>query len=140
MIVWGVTPWELDDIALKIGVHVHALPAGIGRRGEPKSDFVLKLESEKYRRRGFNGRRIAAVCWHGHRDFMLELFDRFPDARIKSAMADYRGREDFLYSFEATGSRNIGSIREPMRYDEACDCDLSEVPELHAVFGYSERS
>lgn len=38
-------------------------------------------------------RRIAD--WHGHRDFFMEVYERAPEARIKTAMADCRGSEDF---------------------------------------------
>jgi len=44
---------------------------------------------------GFRGRRLPYVTWEGHREFMRIIFRDFPEARIKTALADYRGRDDF---------------------------------------------
>lgn len=41
------------------------------------------------------GRRNPYVTWEGHREFMRIIFRDYPEARIKSAIADYKGREDF---------------------------------------------
>lgn len=50
---------------------------------------------DDYRSYGQGGRRIHAVNWYGHRDFMRQLFDRDPDATLDSALARYHGREQF---------------------------------------------
>jgi len=42
-----------------------------------------------------HGRRLPYVTWEGHREFMRILFRDHPEARIKTAIADYRGRKDF---------------------------------------------
>lgn len=78
-------------------------------------------------RRSHSGRRMAAACWHAHRDVLAELFNQVPDATVRTALATYRGRDGFLDWFELTGATNIGSIAEPMRMDEACDCLLREL-------------
>ena len=81
---------------------------------------------DRYRayRDSFGGgvRRIHAVCWHGHRDWMRALFALDPDARIKTAMADYRESDGFERVFPATGDRNIGSQMHPLIYRDACYC------------------
>ena len=69
-----------------------------------------------------NERRVFAVCWHGHRDFMLALFDRDPDARIKSAMADYKGALDFLDKYPDTAYGNVGSQMYPQYASDVCKC------------------
>lgn len=73
-------------------------------------------------RRSKTGRRIAAACWHAHRDIMAEIFSQYPDARLVSQLADYKNRVDFLASFPGTGATNLGSIAKPMRADTACNC------------------
>lgn len=78
-------------------------------------------------RRSNTGRRIAAACWHAHRDIMQAIFAAYPDARLHSALADYRGQSDFLASFPATGATNCGSIANPLRADNACDCNNNGV-------------
>jgi hypothetical protein len=133
MDAWGFTKEDLERVGADVGVRVQAGPTQHGRGGVPRVSFTLKLADERYRRRGFTGRRIAAVCWHGHRDFMRACFALNPDGRIKSAMADYAGADEFERLFEGTGARNIGSMVQPMLYREACDCDLANVPELLAA-------
>lgn len=71
-----------------------------------------------------NGRRVSAVCWHGHRDVMMRLFDRHPEARLKTALADYRGREDFLAKYRDTFGRGNG-WNVCLSYGEACVCEGS---------------
>ena len=90
------------------------------------SRFRVKLgvanSREKYGRRSHSGRRVAALCWHGFRDYFIALFDESPDAVVRTAQATYKGRDGFEASFEATGCVNIGSMAQPMPYFEACDC------------------
>lgn len=44
------------------------------------------MSSPRYQRRSVDGaRRVAAVCWHGHRDFLRALFERAPKARVQTA-------------------------------------------------------
>lgn len=73
-------------------------------------------------RRSHQGRRIAAACWHAHRDYFRALYKLSPAALIKSAVATYDGAEDFERTFPGTGYRNIGSRAEPLSFHDACDC------------------
>jgi hypothetical protein len=68
------------------------------------------------------GRRVFAVCWHGHRDFMQEVFRRDPDARIKTAMADYRGAADFEAKYHETAYWQVGAPIAPVFAAEVCKC------------------
>lgn len=69
--------------------------------------FTLRPVGETYRthrpdkkvKAGY--RRLWAVSYEGHRQFMARLFDLDPSARIKSWIADWNGRE----YFEANTSR-----------------------------------
>lgn len=67
-------------------------------------------------------RKIHAVCWHGHYEYLRRLFERFPNARVSTAFADYRGIRGFADNFEATGYRNIGAPVMPVSMREACYC------------------
>jgi len=116
MHVWGVSDADLSRIANEVGVEM---------RGTAKAFRILPIPGGRYQRLSHDGtRRVHAVCWHGHRDFMVRLFDEYPEARLKSAMADYRGRDDFIETHEATASRNIGSIMNPTQYGMACLCHV----------------
>lgn len=68
------------------------------------------------------GRRINAVCWHGYRDVLIELFNIEPDVKVYTAMAKYRGRDEFYREFPKTGERNVGSVMYPVTMPETCDC------------------
>lgn len=73
---------------------------------------------------GFNSvRRINAVCWHGYRDVLIAVFDAHPDAKVRTALAKYLGKESFYREFPATGDKNIGSQMYPARMPDLCDCD-----------------
>jgi hypothetical protein len=53
---------------------------------------------------------------------MRHLLALRPDARIKTAFADYRGLSDFLDTAPATGYANVGSMMYPVQMREACFC------------------
>ncbi len=67
-------------------------------------------------------RRVAAVCWHGHRDFMLKLFDLLPTLTLRTGLTTYKGKEDFENKFPSTGEKYIGTTYEPCYYSDACFC------------------
>lgn len=41
------------------------------------------------------GRRVHAVCWHGHRDWMRAVFAQCPDALIATQLITYLNAADF---------------------------------------------
>lgn len=86
--------------------------------------FTLTVEDTKRPgyRRGPSGRKVAAACWHAHRDIMQAIFDQFPHARLISTMARYNGAGDFERNFRKTGQQNVGSMFAPLYMMEACDC------------------
>jgi hypothetical protein len=86
--------------------------------GIPHQRYKVRLFpiSEQYRKLRYpfssgpdagKARRIYAVCWHGHRDFMVKLFDDFPDATLRSGYLtrggiEYRGQESFEVTHQDT--------------------------------------
>lgn len=127
MKVWNVPSGEIHRIVGDVSSRLYnenltfkRLPEEIGLA----LSFTLTVHksSGPGARRGERGRRIAAACWHAHRDVMVAIFTEYPDARIKTHQADYRGAEDFVAKFEATGNVNIGSQMFPLYYVEACEC------------------
>ena len=105
MKVWGVTEGELRAAASEAGVAIHNDYFGHGIEADGRAlRFRLNVDRSQprdengnlpFQRIGYRGRRIAAVSWEGHREFMRILFRDHPEARLKSAVADYRGRDDF---------------------------------------------
>ena len=79
-------------------------------------------------RRSATGRKVAAACWHVHRDFMRALYIQAPEAVIITALARYEGAQNFEEIFTATGHGNIGSAANPQCMRNACEC-IDESPE-----------
>ena len=97
------------------------------REPERKGNFLhftlkVKDSSGPGARRSHSGRKLASACWHVHRDLMMLIFDRHPDAILVTALARYEGRDDFYNKFEATGNVNIGSQFQPITMQDACEC------------------
>lgn len=66
-------------------------------------------------------RRIYAVCWHGHRDFMRSAFAAGA-TRISTSFTTYYGGEDFERNYRYTGHRNVGSMMRPQSACDVCTC------------------
>lgn len=113
----GTITLERAAIAARV-LLVKVRPQGLG------IEFTLGPAGETWRRKGNAGQRVGGVCWHGHRAFMEELFKRSPNTVLKSHMATYRGRIEFYAEHDATGNRNIGSVKQPLAYRRACDCPV----------------
>jgi hypothetical protein len=73
-------------------------------------------------RTSWSGRHAHAACWHAYRDVLAELFERFPRATVRTALAVYRGREGFERHYPATAYVNVGSQMQPAHMPELCDC------------------
>lgn len=86
--------------------------------------FTITVKDSKNvgAKRGVSGRRISAACWHAHRDLMRNIFKANPDARLKTMLADYKGKQDFENKFQETGYVNVGSYFNPLEACNACEC------------------
>ena len=74
----------------------------------------LKLGSRK---------KVHAVCWHGYRDFLIELYNiSGNNFRVVTAQATYNNKDDFYSKYPSTGQNNIGSMVDPLNYEDACNC------------------
>jgi hypothetical protein len=128
MKVWNVTPQYLEAVARTTGVEL----SPIVKRGRALQ-FTLRPKGEHYRRRSPGGRRIAAVCWHGHRDFFRTLFWMAPEAKVSTAQTRRLPRGERFYTRDTFSERyprtdaNIGSLFEPARYSDCCDCGSEAV-------------
>jgi len=113
------TRWRLR---LLPQVHPWNLTKGGRRRPGPHGDTKYQRESVGY---STAGRRVHAVCWHGHRDFFRAVYDREPEAIFRTVLTTYKGWADFESHYSATGSRNIGPPIAPVPVSEACRCQSS---------------
>ena len=91
--------------------------------------LVKKKENKNYQRKGFyntkNGtpRKVNAICWHGFRDFLTELYEIYSDLRVFTAQITYNNKEDFELKYPDTANINIGSMVQPLKYGSACFCN-----------------
>lgn len=131
MIVRGLNRDQLEAAAIDSGVRLVNLRAQ-NKRGDSFA-FTLGLQGELWRRRGWPtldgrpGRRIAAVCFHGHAAFMQRVFNASPAAVVISKLARFNGVEAFQREACAVGEQNIGSTYRPLYLNEACTCQDPDV-------------
>ena len=133
MKIWGITMEQVHQIVNDVSRDnyqnnleidqggLHSPPRKIGKA----IAFCLRVKDSKgpgHALVGPSQKRWVSACWHCHRDVCIAIFNLNPDARIKTAIADYRGKWDFNYSFPATGSYNIGSVTSPVHMSHACEC------------------
>ena len=71
-------------------------------------------------RRSWSGRRLTAACWHVFRDVIRAALAEYPDAVFTTSLARYTAA-NFEATYPATGSRNIGSVMQPVTMPELCD-------------------
>lgn len=128
MKIWGVPKEELVSIAEENGLIFTTCQGGEPKQVGKAVQGVLRpgvIDGVKMYQRHIvhNGRRINAVCAHGHYAFMLTVFNLYPDARIQSSWADYRGERDFNAKAVLASSRNVGSAYRPVEFGDTCDCE-----------------
>lgn len=134
MKVWGVSEEEIRAAAHATGLRIYQDWRGLGISRDGRAlRFRLRLDTDSRREDGSllyqrvsqsrGGRRVASVCWHGHRDFMARIFGTNPDARIKTALADYRGVADFIRTYATTYATMYGEGNGwNLSYGQACTC------------------
>jgi len=138
MIITGITPAQFTELVDKVSARYDGnLEALVGTQYSSRrfNGRVLVCDSGVARygtrtklcapgaRKSWNGRRIAAACWHAYRDVLVEIFALNPDARVYTAMAKYIGAKGFYDSYPQTAHRNIGSMAAPAYMPELCDCE-----------------
>ena len=87
----------------------------------------LRVKDSKgnFAKRGVSGRRTVSTCFHGFGSFMAEMFSIDPTLKIRSSMTTFNGLVDFLENAYKIGRRNAGSMYEPRRYGEMCECSYT---------------
>ena len=141
MLVRNVTDSSLFAAANDVGVVFRRFD----QLGTTRYAVTLALASERWRRHNGRGRRIGAVCYHGHLAFMRRLYHYAPEAIIRTNMHNmgggpttYRSRAEleetkqqaaeskaWFKSFDAYGVAHYG------QYKNACFC-FGRGPRLHS--------
>tara|TARA_R110000782_G_scaffold232608_1_gene318820 strand:+ start:90 stop:500 length:411 start_codon:yes stop_codon:yes gene_type:complete len=116
---------KLNGIASKLNIK---LDYNLISKNCMRVKLVKTKENKNYQRIGFypnkdgSPRKVNAICWHGFKDFLTNLLDQYPKLRIVTAQIIYNGHDDFMNKFEGTASINIGSMVQPLTYENACLC------------------
>lgn len=126
MKLYGVTKDQLEAIMLRVSRKRYRgnLEFVYVEQHRNHVQFTLRVKDshDKGARLGHTGRHMVSACWHAHRDLMREIFTQYPEARLISAQAVYNGAADFTQKYLATGYKNIGSMMQPLTYEQACEC------------------
>ncbi len=128
MQLWGVSEQELTEIVNEVSATNYRgnliFNNGPERVNGRSIRFTLRVSDSKQpgAHQSFTGRRTVSACWHATRDVLSAIFYLNLDARAKSAMADYRGQEDFVNKFPDTYYTNAGSLVMPTPYGCLCEC------------------
>lgn len=75
----------------------------------------------KFARRSCTGRHIKALCFHGFRRIIQDCFTEGAQI-IGSSVGVWNSEEKFVHDLGRIGTINIGSIMQPVRMLELCDC------------------
>jgi len=122
-----------DDFETTIIGVADKLNISVDKNYVSKNCMRIKLnkikENKNYQRTGFydnkdgSKRKVNAICWHGFRDFFIELYKYNDSLRIVTANTTYTSVFDFYKNYNQTGYKNIGSMLEPLEYNKACLCE-----------------
>ena len=113
MKLWGVSEADIRAAASEARLKLWGWPDGWVEEKGKALTCRLKVDATQprdesgllpFQKVGHHGRRLPYVTWEGHREFMRIIFRDHPEARIKSAVADYRGRDDFWEKHPSTRS------------------------------------
>lgn len=80
-----------------------------------RSRFTLRTHDSRAKgsRRSAAGRHMPHASWEAHYDVMLALFQYDPNATLRTAIATYRGLDDFMQRAPSTAHHNVGSRMSP---------------------------
>lgn len=96
--------------------------------GRCQARLRVKLSTGSGSRTSASGRTGPYACWHAYRDVLHEVFTRYPEARVQTGLAEYRGMAGFLADYPATANKNIGSEGQPAYMPDLCNgCDRYSV-------------
>jgi len=116
----------LKHISTKLNICVESNPIS---KNCYRVKLVKQKENKNYQRTGYYNnkdgtpRKVNAICWHGFRDFLNELYLAYPLLRVVTSQTTYTNRTNFISTFKATGYNNIGSQIQPLEYHNACLCN-----------------
>ena len=148
MEIRGITPEQLSNVVFRVSRErydgnvvcewernrYHREPSVKWMRGGVPSfrgRIVVESSRGSGARRSWSGRRMPVACWHVFRDVFRQAFQEYPSARFATSLARYTA-ENFETTYPATGYVNAGSMYQPVRLVDLCECggQSAEVPDM----------
>jgi hypothetical protein len=127
MQITGITPVQFQDIVAKVSDRDY--------QGNLRAELGSQQSATRFRGRvmlqhtGYQmfGRKDTSLLAPGQRRSASSLsgerrINQFPEARVYTAMAKYKGKDGFEANYPQTAYLNIGSMAYPMTMPETCDC------------------
>lgn len=71
-------------------------------------------------------RRVAAICWHGHRDFLRALYAMAPDCTVRTVLTTYKSADDFEARYRETRDGMPGKNGVMLTSSLECVCGDDE--------------
>lgn len=125
MQIWGITEIQASDALAYVeaeypGVIFNREPEKYGSgirctlRMETSRDHGAKMSEPRniYGELVGTPRRTVSADWDVHGAFMAAVYNINPKARIKTALVDMRGVQDFIFHYPEGGHRLRGYARE----------------------------
>jgi hypothetical protein len=131
MEIRGVPYGDVERIITRVSDERYAGNLGINADAHPlsrtgaRARIVAKDSHGPGSRTTWTGRHGPWACWHAYRDVLAAIFAEYPDARIRTRMANYIGRTGFEDLYPATARDNVGSIMQPAYMPDLCGCTES---------------
>lgn len=128
-----ITREQLDQLADALGLQLYNADddfSGARRRRIKLTIRPLHGPRGESMRATRHGRRLWAVSWDGHYAFMRAALALDGAAEFKTALAHWRGLEDFEDRAPMSGNLNVGSHFEPEDMRDACVIGPRSIVEL----------
>ena len=122
----GISTDQIESIVENMGIR---LKDGFEKRGR-FVQFGIRAKDGRsaYARRGFSGRRTAAICWHGWEKFVEELFDAGAN-KVVTMLGTWESKQGFHSDLRRLSNINMGSEFNP-QYLIEMECNCNERVEL----------
>lgn len=86
-------------------------------KSDRKVQFTIRCSKSSYiapARVAPSGIHTRAVSWQAHKEFMRNLFDIDPNARISTTIETYSGKAEFVAKHPDTYTHNVGNEFKPI--------------------------
>jgi hypothetical protein len=116
MKIYGTTEESLAEIAHSLDMELYRAR----KSGKNAVQFTLRPLGERFRKIAPSGRRVYAVCWHGHYRFFKKVLEG-AGTRVVTSLAKYDSIQA-LTSGAGRSDVNKGNMINPVAYSECCKC------------------